>query len=131
MVDPIGDIDPPIIATSTSLRLQIRTTLPAELRRHNISDEELEMLMQDSRDGLTEAFWAFVGGFLASLPPTLETITRSFFGEHPEPINIVHLCEIVISAVCFALAVATMFLGRGKSKRIRTLGSEIRARGTQ
>jgi hypothetical protein len=71
--------------------LVVKTTVPAELIRHNISDEELGMLGQQNREGLSEALWAFVAGFLAALPAALEALYNAYLAEEHIPISILHL----------------------------------------
>ena len=44
------------------------TTHPDAYYRHNISDEDIDVFVNSSRDGLTDAMWGAVGAFLSSLP---------------------------------------------------------------
>ena len=109
---------------------KISTTKPDNLRRHDISDEELEMLSGESRDGLSEAFWAFVGVVLGALPSACQAFYRAFWAVPRIPLSITHLVEII--EVCGAIIgiVIVRWVSRGRSSRIKQLVQTIRARKT-
>lgn len=109
----------------------VKTTVPAQLIRHNIADEELEMLGQQNRDGLSEALWAFTAGALAALPSAVGTLYNAYLAEERVPISILHLVEIFIVVVCAALAVCIHIISGRRGRKASKLIEQIRARAPQ
>jgi len=108
--------------------MPVQTTRPAVLIRHSISDEELEMLKEGNRDGLSEAFWAFVAAALAALPAASDAIYRAYMHVPPEPLTPIHLAEVLIVFGCAVLAIAIRIIASRRSKRVRDLVADIRSR---
>jgi hypothetical protein len=106
----------------------IKTTQPDELLRHNISDEDLEMLKDTNRDGLEGAFWGCFGAALASLPPSCESLLKAYIESPSTPLTIVHLAEIIIFIATAAISIALYIVSNSRSKRATTLVEKIRAR---
>ncbi len=117
------------VASSVTPRTpSIRTTQPEELIRHNISDEELEMLKDTNRDGLNELFWGCVGAALASLPPACESLLKAYHETPAVPITIAHQAEIIIFVVTTAVAIVLLVISRSRSRRATDLVEGIRRR---
>lgn len=107
---------------------KISTTAPDELRRHNISDEELEMLTRDNRDGLSEAFWGLVGAAAAALPSAGESLWDAFAAKTPVALNPLHLIEVMIVVGGIVGAIIIKIVSRGRSNRVTELVTSIRGR---
>ena len=107
---------------------RIVTTKPSELRRHNISDEELEMLKQNSTDGMSEIFWGLAGAACAAAPSALETIWKAYIEKPNTPISVLHLVEIGIVLLGAGGAVLVKLLSRGRGVRLEKLITGIRSR---
>jgi len=109
----------------------IETTGDIVLRRHLISDEQLNMLAGENRDGLSEAFWAFVAGALGSAPSALESLYGSYFQKPPIPLTLVHLLEVIILAICVALGIGVHFVRSRRTQRVEDLVEKIKTRAAQ
>ena len=55
----------------------VATTKPDRLLRHDISDEELEVLCEMSSSHLIEAMWAALGAFIGFSPSSIQAIYLS------------------------------------------------------
>jgi hypothetical protein len=77
-------------------RFPIRTTLPDEVLRHDISDEELDMLGDTKRGFFHEFMWAAFSGAIGAGPAALHSIGMAYFVGKPEPISGFRLLEIVL-----------------------------------
>ena len=86
------------------------------------------MLKEGNRDGLSEAFWAFVAGALAAAPAASEALWKAFIHKPPEPLNLLHLFEVLIVFGCVVLAIGAKVISTKRGKRITTLVEDIRAR---
>lgn len=108
--------------------LHIEYTRPTFILRHDISDEELTMLENARRDGMAEAFWGFLGAGLAAVPSALEAVWKAYI-ENPEtPLSIIHLIEIGIVLVAFAVVTAIHIIANSRGKTTKTVIETIRAR---
>ena len=74
------------IASERESRLRIRTTMPDELLRHDISDEELEALAETRRDHLWEGMWVSLGSAIGFLPTTIISIYSAYVADEKTPI---------------------------------------------
>jgi hypothetical protein len=115
-------------ATAQGSRLQIITTAPQRLLRHNISDEELEMLGNLRRDGLSEVFWGMFGAAAASIFPAAEAIWRAYFESPAVPLDPLHLFEVVVFFVVALLAGAFGIISSHRGSNTIRLVKEIRSR---
>jgi uncharacterized membrane protein YedE/YeeE len=101
------------------------------LLRHNISDEELEMLTQDTRDGLSEAFWAFTGAAIAVFPTAVDSLWKAFIVRPATPLDPLQLVNISIVVGTVVGAAILRIVWSRRSNRARALAANIRARQTQ
>ena len=120
----------PNITTSTfgPGKWKVMTTGPDEILGHWITDDQLEMLRSANRDGLSEAFWAFVAATLAALPAAAEAVWKAYVEIPQTPLSVLHLCEVFIVAGSATLAIAIRIISGKRSKRADTLVDQIRAR---
>lgn len=106
----------------------VRTTHPKEILRHNISNEELEMFTRNNRDGLSEAFWACVGGSIAALPAASSALHSSYIADKTESMTVFHLVELLIF-VCFLIGgIVIKIIDKKKGSSTDALVAEIRKR---
>jgi hypothetical protein len=117
-----------VYASSSTVPIEIVTTQPAQLLRHNISDEELEMLATIRREGLGEAVAATAGAAVALAPAVGETIWKAYIETPFTPISIFHLIEIVAFGATTAVGIAVYLLSGSRGNRVRELVQEIRGR---
>ena len=106
-------------------QIKISTTSPAEILRHNISDEQLDALTRDSGDGLSEMFWGFVSAAVAALPSAGEATWNAFFAIPKVPLSILHLIEIIIVSGAVACAIVVKIISRGRRDRVKELADKI------
>jgi hypothetical protein len=115
----------------TVLNPLIETSGPISIRRHLISDEQLEMLTTLNREGLSEAFWAFVAGALGALPSAGEALWNAYVVQPPIPLTPIHLCEVAIVLICAALATAMKVVSARRARRSVDLVKRIRNQPVQ
>lgn len=103
-----------------------RTTMPDEILRHNISDEDLTMFGDASRDGLSEAMWAMFGAAIGFAPSAFSGIWSAYLETPRTPLNGLQQIEIIcfIAALAIAITISSVAKRRGnkteaKIKQIR------------
>lgn len=111
-------------------KLEIRTTHPPYLSRHDISDEELTQLEQARRGRFTEPFWGVMGLFLGLAAPAVDAIHTAYFTTPRGELTPFQLAEIVACAATLAVAVCIFLFTRKQTRRAKDLVAEIRARPT-
>lgn len=123
--------DAPTHPASLGGAIPIKTTMPAELRRHNISDEELDMLI-DAKHNSAEAFaWAMLAMATGAAPSTLEALWFANFASPKIPLGAVDQIGFFIFVASLALGIAFFVFATSKEKAGTTLGDKIRARSPQ
>lgn len=107
----------------------IKTTMPDELLRHDISDEELDKLGDNQRGLFHEFMWASLTGAFGSAWGVFEALHGAFFVSPRTPLSGYAVWELTIFVVFAALA---MFSGvlvvRESTKGGSTLKDQIRTR---
>jgi hypothetical protein len=87
------------------------------------------MLAATRRDGLSEAFWAMVGGAVAISPSVGEALWKSYVDALPHvPLSALNVFEIAAFVGMVAVAVTIWIVSHSRSKQASDLVSEIRAR---
>ena len=86
-------------------------------------------MRQGNRDGLSEAFWALLGGSLAALPAASEAVWKAYGHAPPEPLSLIHLGEVVLVVGCAVAALVIKIISWRRSARVVDLVERIRARG--
>jgi len=125
---PVVTQEPPERATaSIPVGIRTSTTVPAELLAHWILDEQLEMLGESNRDGLSEAFWAFLGATLAGIPSAAAAIWNAF-GTKTHEMPPLDVLELGIVALCAVVALTIRVISGRRSMKAKNLISQIRAR---
>lgn len=102
----------------------VTTTWPDEIKRHNISDEELDMLDQQRRDDLHEVLTLSVGVAAGALPGAIAGIFSYASGTMP----LDALVQIVVFSAAVAVAFIVHRLKRKRGKTADDLKEQIRAR---
>jgi hypothetical protein len=108
---------------------KIVTTRPSEIRRHDISDEELEMLADTKHDHLTECMWAAIGGAVSSFPGAFADVYAAYFVENAPGLSGFALFEVTIFVVSFTAAVCLTVIASVRGKKAGHLVERIKARG--
>lgn len=104
----------------------IVTTMPDEIPRHNISDEELDMLCDPSRDELWETKWAALGAGLGALPTAVDALLD--FSRPTGVLTVLDLVQVLIAVVAIAVWVVLRFVVQRKTAKSFIKRDEIRRR---
>jgi hypothetical protein len=116
--------------SATNVPMVIRTTMPLEVLRHNISDEELTALETHKiePDPDNNVFLTALGAAVALIPTVARDVHDMFFIT-PSTVNLFQIIDIVIFAAATAVAVV-MYHIKKPTKNVTTtsLGDTIRQR---
>lgn len=82
-------------AQDDSAYLVFDTSLPDQLKRHDISDEELDMLAQWRPDKSWEILLAAFGVFLGSATPAIASFVRAYVYTPAQPLSLEGLIHVV------------------------------------
>jgi hypothetical protein len=116
---PIADATPyPTIATS----------YPDQILRHNISDEELDMLCEQRKEHTREMMWASIGVVGGALPGTIAGTITYIWGEKSGTVAPENLAQIIFFFVGLALGTAAYFIQARRGANAVDLKDAIRAR---
>lgn len=116
------------ISSENKSTLNIRTTMPDELLRHNISDEELTDLADTRRDSLWEGMWVALGSAIGFLPTTIMAFYQAYFKDVPIPISFIDLFQVILFFVSAAIFIVLCIVLRSKSQTATNLVTAIRNR---
>lgn len=113
--------------------LKVKTTMPDELLRHNISDEELQVLADMRRDHLWEGMWVALGIFLGFIPTVFSAIKNAYFIEERARISMSggDLIQVILFAASFFIFALLCYIFKNKGKSAGDLVDAIRKRTAQ
>jgi hypothetical protein len=117
----------PFAIGSNAPGIAIRTTQPQSILRHNISDEQLDALVNANRDGLADWMWGFAGIAVGLFPASLESVIAAYSSSQPTPLSVTNLGEIVACAVCLSLAVIIRLISGSRKNRSEEIARQIRS----
>lgn len=100
--------------------------MPKTITRHDISNEELDILTINDTD--RGAMWMCAGIVLGSAVPILQKCYSAFIEEPKIPLDITITIQIVISSICLALAVYIGIKTHKDRNRSQRIAIEIRSR---
>ena len=103
----------------------INVTRPEEYLNHEISEEQLTMLVHGQKDGISEAVWAFMGAALGTAPSALTNICNYL---NTEKIARSDFLEVLIFLISIFICVALHTVSKNKKKAIDDMVTEIRKR---
>lgn len=110
----------------------LSTTHPEALGRHDISDEELEMVTQSPPDRLWEAMFTSAGVALGSSVPAITAVwsayLRGLFGFAAKPLSAEDALQVVLFAAAVAVTVVCWHATKGRQSAVDKLKDDIRAR---
>ena len=109
----------------------ISRTTPDELLRHDISDEELNVLGDMRRDYLWEGMWVALGITVGVAPACLEALIESYGGENTVALPPTDLAQIIIFFGAFLVFGIICWVMKSKSKVARDLVKKIKERTKQ
>lgn len=103
-------------------------TRPDRLLRHDISDEELSMLVENDYGWLKDVAMVSIGGLMGALPGAISFLGQLRMGDGFSAVGTYEFASVLVACVCVALAVG---MGTGAikhSRRVRRLQDRIRSR---
>lgn len=106
----------------------VRTTMPDEILRHSISDEELWMLGATRKENTVEIAYVLLGAVLGSAMPTLRRVYSSYWAEAKSPLSGIDLIEICLFFAFFAGCVISFYATSQKKSARDNLVEAIRKR---
>ncbi len=106
----------------------ISLSQPDEIVRHDISDEELQMLSDLKRDWTMEAFWGFLGGAIGVAKGAYSALLTAYGGDTKNPMPSGDLFEVILFFVCFSLGVLLFIVTISRSSGAVNLVANIRDR---
>lgn len=115
-------------ASISSVTYVVERTAPAQLLRHDISDEELGILSDMRRDHIWEGMWASMALAVGAAPNAIAALWNCYGKEPSAPLEIVDLIQIIFFFVGVVLAVVLSFITQSRAKKATDLVTEIRAR---
>lgn len=115
------------ISSERDSGFNIRTTLPDELLRHNISDEELTMMSDSKRDNIWEGMWVAIGSTIGFLPSGV-SILFAFSSDESYRMTGLELAQVILFFMSLISAGILVAISKNKLKDIRDLVTAIRER---
>lgn len=109
---------------------EIVTTLPDDIRRHNISDEDLDLLCESRSDYALEIVLLAGGGAIGSAPAAMSAVFAYLKSteEAPAKISTVDFSQMMLFFACCAVAICVGLIFKARSNRAIDLRDKIRAR---
>jgi hypothetical protein len=111
---------------ATSSGYTVTVTKPDELKRHEISDEELTVLISDGRSFRRDVFWAGLGAFIGAFAPALSALRA--LSSQDRLFGWWELGEVLVCFGGLVVVVILIIIGWRTPSPAETLTSEIRER---
>lgn len=125
MSDVVGRDVTIVSEAPSALGYTITRTKPAQLLRHDISDEELDMLCEGRKDRVWEGMWAAVGVALGSIPSSVAALGKY---QTSSKIGAVELTTLIICCIAIVLAAVLLAVGGFRGRGSGSLKQQIRER---
>ena len=103
--------------------IQVFTSQPTRLIRHSISEEELNLLTEKTKDYVAEIMWVALGGAIGAAPSTI-----SWFSSKDEVSANQFIWAVIIFFACLAVTLVTSVIHIQRCRRSGSLENDIRAR---
>ena len=118
----------PLFQTERGQKTKIIVSRPDEIIRHEIADEELQMLSDLRRDWTMEAFWGFSGAAIGAVKGAFSALSAAYGEDTEKPMPSGDLFEIILFFVCFFLAAILLTVSQSRGSRASDLVKTIRNR---
>ena len=116
------------IATDSTNAVPVVTSRPNHILRHDISDEELEMLCESKSDFATEFIWVGLGGMFGSLPTTFVSLKGYSASTLALPAS--DLIQILIFFLSLGIVIVAAVVSINRGRRSTDLRTAIRDRSS-
>ena len=111
--------------SATAGGIPVTTTRPDQILRHDISDEELDVLTSSKSN---EAMWTFIGIAGGAFVPAAYSFVDAFIKDHATPLNWIGLLQIILLVGGGGIALALKISGGQKTAPAIAKAQEIRER---
>lgn len=118
----------PTISAAPTAAYRVSRTVPDELLRHDISDEELDVLVDVRRDYLWEGMWAAGGIAAGSGKSAIESLYAAYGASPATPLTAGAQFEVTVFFVALASFGLLAYMLKNKSKVATALARTIRER---
>jgi hypothetical protein len=118
----------PINPFSTTTSLSLVTTYPERILRHNISDEELDMLCESKKDFILEFLWAAIGALAGAAPGAIVSIHAFATSKEGFILRGEDLAQIAIFWSAIAVIAVAGTVSFSRERRAKSLQRQIRER---
>ena len=122
------DTDKTVLKGDSGYSIPVLTTIPASVLRHNISDEELEMLSSSQTRRIENFMWSMVGVSFGAASAAFKNVNSAYFVDQPIPLNGGQLVEIILFIVPVFLALGAVYVCHGYTNEKNKLLIDIRSR---
>lgn len=117
---------------------EIVTSRPEHILRHDISDEELDLLCESRSDFVLEALLLAVGGFIGTVPTAISVMVIYFMGLNAAPseasmgavdsFSTTDIAQVILFWACLSVALVVGMIFKSRRERSLDLRASIRAR---
>lgn len=107
---------------------QVRTTLPNEVLRHDISDEELEMFRHWRTDNLTDILLTALGAAIGSFVGASKNVYNCFWKVDGPPLDFPGLLEITVFGISLSILLVCWLVASKRGGSFDRKISDIRTR---
>ena len=118
----------PRFHTEAAQQTKIIVSRPDEIVRHEISDEELQMLSDLRRDWTMEALWGFLGAAIGAAKGAFSALFAAYGEAIAKPMPSGDLFEVILFFVCVSLAGILLLVSQSRGSRAGDLVKTIRDR---
>ena len=116
------------IAIDPTNAVLVVTSRPNHILRHDISDEELEMLCESKSDFVTEFIWVGLGGMLGSVPTTFVSLMG--YSASTTALPATDLIQILIFFLSLGIVIVAAVVSINRGRRSKDLRTAIRDRSS-
>jgi hypothetical protein len=116
------------VESGSTHTIPVLTTIPNSVLRHNISDEELEMLSSSHTSGIENFMWAMVGASFGAVSAAFRNVYNAFFVDQPAPLSGGQLFEIILFIIPLFMAFGAAYVCHGRANGKNKLLIDIRSR---
>jgi hypothetical protein len=107
--------------------IEVNRPKPPAQMRHDISDEQLQLLLDGSREGLGDVMNLASGLFVGLVVPSLEAVYKAFLASPRIPLNALNLAEFAGTFCSLGVAGGMLITSRKRGNRSMELAVYLRS----
>ena len=116
------------VSNASGSVVPVVTSRPNQILRHDISDEELDVLCESRSDFVSEFIWVGIGGMLGSLPATVVSVIG--YSSLTSALPVSELIQLLIFVLSFGILLVAGVVSFSRAKRSTDLRAAIRDRSS-